>query len=848
FQGRVVIDVQVKNPTQRIWLHGWELNVTSASVSLADGRNIKASYQQLHKDGVARVDLPEEIQPQKARLRFEYDAPFGTTDREGLYRVQHDNEWYAFTQFQAIAARHCFISFDEPSFRATFDISLTVRSKHTALANTPQLEEVKLPDGMKRVRFVTTKKIPTYLVAMAVGPLDVVQAKPIPPNSVRDAPLPLRGVAARGQGHRLTYALNNTGRILKFLEEYVGIPYPFRKLDIVAVPRFGGGAMENVGLITFRETVLMIDEEESSVNQKRAFAYYMAHELAHQWFGNLVTMPWWDDLWLSESFATWLEYRVVEDFDPGYRARVGQVEDVLDAMNEDSMLSTRQIRQPILTSHDIDNAFDEITYNKGGGVLAMFERYLGVERFRRGIRRYLEEFPYQAVNAEGFLSALSTGSGTDVGEPFRTFLNQPGVPLLEAQPSCTDHKATVTLRQSRYLPMGSHSKSSGIWQIPVCMRYGIGSEAYETCELLTERESVMGLSTRGCPDWILPNADGAGYYRWILPPADLRRLKDKAGGKLSTRELLSVGDSLWAGFAKGTVSASAALELAPWFVGHPEREVATIPMQIIRYTRNRLMDIEERRNVERFARDLYTDTYKQLGFSPKEGEGDELRLYRRDLLRFLAQVGRHPEVRKELSRLGRAYVGYQSDGLIHPEAVDTNLISLALTIAVQDGDVDFFETLVSQMNERGIERRVRRRMRRAIAQATDPELAERARNLTLTDRIGSYQKYRLLRNQLRLVENHESGMKWLDKNLDTLLAEIPSDHGGSLVWVTASFCSAEAAASVNRMFRKRIDDLPGGPRNLQGALERINQCAALRRAQRPSAQAFFARLPEANTR
>ena len=848
FQGKVTIHVDIRKPTSIIWLHGWELNVTRASLTLVDGRTMKVKYQQLNDDGVAKIELPEKVKPQRALLKFEYDARFMTTDLEGLYRVQQDDHWYAFTQFQAIAARHSFVSFDEPVYKATFAISLTVRNEHTALANTPQIGEVELPNGTKRVQFATTKKIPTYLVAMAVGPLDVVEAEPIPANSVRKDPLQLRGIAARGEGHRLTYALKHTGRVLKILEEYVGVPYPFRKLDIVAVPRFGGGAMENVGLITFRDLVLMVDEEKSAVNQKRAFAYYMAHELAHQWFGNLVTMPWWNDLWLSESFATWLEHRVVHEFDPSYKAMEGQVEDVIDAMNEDSLLSARQIRQPILTSHDIDNAFDEITYDKGGGVLAMFERYLGVENFQKGIRHYLEQFPYQAVDTEQFLAALSTGSGIDISQSFRSFLTQPGVPLVVVNPSCHEGTATVSLRQTRYLPIGSIGQSKGLWQVPVCMRYGIEGETFETCELMGEQETVMEISTRGCPDWILPNADGAGYYRWSLPLEDLRRLKETANESLSTRELLSVGDSLWAGFARGTVSAAAALELASWFTRHPEREVASIPMRFVRFTRDRLVETEQRERVERFARELYAGTYRQLGFNPVAGEPDESRLFRRDLLAFLAQVGRQPEVRRQLARLGQAYIGYGSDGLIHPDAADANLVRLALGVAVQDGDDDFFNAVIKHLNDRSTERRVRRRLRSALAQATESTLAERVRDLTLSDSIRAYQKYRLLRRHLRLVENHADGLEWLRENLNALLEEIPSDHGGSLVWVTASFCSAEAAASVQKLFGPKINALQGGPRNLQGTLETINQCAELRQAQQKSAHTFFAGLPATNAK
>ncbi len=465
FQGRVAIDVEIREPTTLIWLHGYGLNVTTASLALANGRKLVGGYKQINDDGVAQVQLPERVEPQHARLLFEYDAPLITTDLEGLYRVQQGKDWYAFTQFEAIAARHCFVSFDEPAFKATFAVSLTVRAEHRALANTPQVGEERLTGNTKRVQFPTTKKIPTYLVALAVGPLDVVEAEPIPLNSVRQVPVPLRGIAARGQGTRLAYALKHTGRLLKILEEYVGIAYPFQKLDIVAVPKFGGGAMGNVGLITFRDRILMVDEVTASVNQKQPFAYYMAHELAHQWFGNPVTMPWWDDLWLNEAFATWLEYRVVEAFDPSTKARVGQLKDILETMDEDSLLSTREIRQPIVTAHDIDNAFDGITYSKGGGVISMFERFLGAEQFQKGVRHYLNKFSYQVADTEQFLAALSSGSGKDISDSFRTFLVQPGVPLVEFQPSCNNGTASVLLRQSRYIPFGSNAPSDRIWQV-----------------------------------------------------------------------------------------------------------------------------------------------------------------------------------------------------------------------------------------------------------------------------------------------------------------------------------------------------------------------------------------------
>ncbi len=355
----------------------------------------------------------------------------------------------------------------------------------------------------------------------------------------------------------------------------------------------------------------------------------------------------------------------------------------------------------------------------------------------------------------------------------------------------------------------------------------------------------MQVSTSGCPDWVLPNADGAGYYRWTLPAEELRRLNATAKDSLSTRELLSVGDSLWADFTKGTVSAATALELAPWVAQHPEREVATVPMELVRFTRNRLVRKGQRRSVERFANELYDDALKRLGVTPKAGEPNQSRLFRRDLLAFLARVGRHPEVRRALARSGCAYIGYKTDGLIHPEAVDADLVPLALGVAVQEGDAEFLDAMVKHLKDSETDSVVRRHLRAGLVQATEPELAERVRNLILSGSGRTHQKVRLLRRHLRLSENHASGLQWLRENLEKLLTKIPSDHGGSLVWVTASFCSSDEAVLVQQLFGPSINTRPGGPRDLAATLETINQCAALRRAQQASARAFFNQRPTA---
>ncbi|MFW6197666.1 MAG: M1 family metallopeptidase, partial [Myxococcota bacterium] len=319
FEGEVEIPIVLAERRSVIWMHGRDLDVTSVDVVAHDGRELAATWDPVgapEADGVVAVRLPEPLSPGKATVRVRWSAAFDET-LKGLYHVRAGGDAYAFTQFESTYARGAFPCFDEPVFKTPFDITLEVRAQDRALGNTPVVRSTDLPDGMKRLRLATSKPMPTYLVAWAVGPLDVVEAPPMEANEVRDRPLPLRGVAVRGKGPQLERALAETPAILASLERYLGRPYPYAKLDVVAVPDFASGAMENVGLVTFRDTLLLMDENPPEW-QKRAFAYVMSHELAHMWFGNLVTMPWWDDLWLNEAFATWLGHRTVADVYPDY--------------------------------------------------------------------------------------------------------------------------------------------------------------------------------------------------------------------------------------------------------------------------------------------------------------------------------------------------------------------------------------------------------------------------------------------------------------------------------------------------------------------------------------------------
>jgi len=843
FAGVVEIDLHVTQPSVRIFLHAQAMNVAEVSLRSAGGRPVTAIFRPFGDTGIAALELAEPIEPGHYTARFSYDAPFDRQLR-GLYRVDAGGQAYAFTQFEAISARLAFPCFDEPRFKTPFEVTLTVRADDKAIANTRETSVELLADGLRRVRFAPTEPLPTYLVAFAVGPLDIVDAEPLPANDTRAHPIPFRAIAVRGKGKELAYAIQHTPPLVAALERYFGIAYPYDKLDILAVPDFAAGAMENAGAITFREPLLLLAPDKATESQRRGFSYVMAHELAHQWFGNLVTMPWWDDIWLNEAFATWMGHRVVEEVHPEQLAGVSLLQSVHHAMAQDSLASARVIRQPIESNHDILNAFDSITYSKGGGVLAMFERYLGVSTFAAGIHAYLEQHRFGTATSADLIASLGAAAQRDLTPAFDSFLTQTGVPLVSAQLQCTAGQAPrIALEQSRYRPLGAEDaaqEQQRVWQIPICVRWGGGKQVEQTCTLLTEPSGSLELPGTLCPEWFMPNADAGGYLRFVVPEADLQRLLKRGFSMLNVREQVAVVDSLSAGFSAGTVDANVLYTAAKALVASQERSVATAPMAWLSYAREHLVAPEQRARVDAFGRSLYQPHKKRLGWKAASDEAGERRLLRAQVLSFLALDARDPATRREAIQRAHAYLGLGGDEQIHADAVDPDLLGIVLAVALQDGDAALFDRLLALFyaTEDAV---LRDRLLSALGSARDPELARRALQLALDAKLRVNEMLTPLSHQLDDPERRDAAWTWLVENFDGVFARVGPMRAGRLPWLGARYCAVDKQDQVRALFEPRLEALGGGPRNLNGALEAIGLCAAKAETQRARAQTFFER-------
>ena len=848
FSGTVRIDITLRRALPVLWMHGRNLTVRKVTLERAGASAIAAKWKLVDAEGVAQVAFDAPAPPGAATLVLEYDGEWNRNLR-GLYRATENGAAYAFTQFEPMSARYAFPSFDDPRFKTPFDIVLTVPRGNVAISNSPEKSRALAGPDADRVTFATSAPLPTYLVAMAVGPFDVVEGPPVPPTASRKTPLPLRGIATRGKGKQLDYALQRTGGLVRVLEDYFGVAYPYAKLDLIAVPEFSAGAMENAGAITFREVLLLIDGARASLEVRRTFAGVMAHELAHQWFGDLVTLRWWDDAWLNEGFASWMTLRALGLWRPDYRSDLRESGAAASVMRSDSLASARQVRQPILTHHDVRNAFDDITYRKGAAVLGMFERWIGAEPFRQGIRRYLERHRFGSATSEDFLAALSEGAGRDVRAAFRTFLEQPGLPLVQVEPLCekgSTQPARVRLTQERYRPIGSTASTTGLWHIPVCMRYAPEETnaavdgARTHCVLVDQRQTEAPLpGTRGCPAWLHPNADGTGYYRFVLPAGGLAALR-AASASLTARERFSIADNLVAGvMAKRVRFADAFPELST-FAQSTESLVAKAPMALLEAAHDHLAPAELRPRVEASARALYHPVLTRLGgladaLAGKGLEKDlDARSLRQEVVEFLAETGHDPEVRAALAKAGAQVLFGNTAPPIAPDLMQT-----AIGVALEEGDAKLFDRALTLLRANPAPM-MRKYLVRGLTGLARGPLAQRARDLLLDPTaLRTNELVYGPRPQFGRAESRAAAWDWVRANYDALMKRLPAGHAPYLIKALGTFCDEARAQEVSAFFAPRVEKLSGGPLNLRSALEAIRLCVARVEALGPDVRAHF---------
>ncbi len=836
FSGRMSIDVMIARDVGEIYLHGKGLDVAEAWLADAGGRRIDATYEQVDDSGVVRLSLAETAPAGRATLNFVYDAPFNTSTN-ALFKVEREGESYAASQMQPIGARQVFPGFDEPAFKVPFDLTLVTRADDVAITTTPEANVEELGDGFVERVFETTRPMPTYLLAFAVGPYDIVDYGTIPPNSVRDRELPLRGIASKGMGSRLEYALQNTEGLLTVLEEYFGTPYPYRKLDLIAVPETFGGAMENIGAIVYDEFLLLMDEN-SPLEQRRFYTYVHAHELAHMWFGNLVTPEWWNDLWLNESFASWMMYKAADGYWPDGEFDRETMKDALGAMNADSLAAARRIREPIDSSNRISSAFDGITYQKGGGVLAMLERYVGEEDFRRGVQLHMSRHSDGTATAEEFIASIAEGSDrAEIEGAFRTFIQQAGVPLVTVNVDCGDETTPeLVVSQQRYAPLGSSiDPLSAEWQIPMCVRFAAGGEVRSSCSLLEERTQRIAIEAASCPDWVHPNADGAGYYRFAMDDAGWQSLIDVAT-ELSPSEALVLADSLDAALRAGEVSADTYVAGMSALLGHDAWDVVD---SVTGYFELLTTVLDHSKLAPVYA--AFSELARPIYASLDERDGAGADLLRTRLLRFLIVIARDETLREPLADKAAARLGLIGEA--DPDAVAAGELETVFSVGVQDLGEPFFDLLLESALASN-DPAFRGAATGALARVEDAALVGKLQDTVLEGRFDGREALGIINRQMIRSATTELSHDWFRDNYEAVVDIIPETFRANVIpGFGGALCSNEAADEWQAFIEARADDLPGYERDLAQAVESARLCAGLRDASEAEIVEAFGAVP-----
>lgn len=821
FTGTTRIDVEIPAKTSFVVLHGHALSVTEARVTLGDrpGESRLANVGTRAAFGappgsveelVLAFDAP--LPAGRATLALTYTAPFDQ-ELSGLYRVADGGAWYAFTQFEATDARRAFPCFDEPGYKVPFAVDVTVPKGMLAFGNTP--ETAREDAGAKTTfRFAETPPLPTYLVALAIGDLEVKEA-------ARSAKPAIRLVTTKGKSGMGDLAIEATGGLVDALSSWIGIPYPYAKLDIVAVPDFAAGAMENPGLVTFREELLLLDPARASVRARRSQALVVAHELAHQWFGNLVTAAWWDDIWLNEGFATWMEWRIVDQWKPSFGAKVDAVVSRLGVMDLDALASARAVRQPVVSTGEAHEAFDGITYEKGAAVLSTIEDWVGESAFKAGVRDYLSANAFQSVHADKLFAALDRASGKDVTQMAATYLDRPGVPEVTAKMECDKgSRWHIELAQEPWRPLGSKvpEDQDRAWTVPVCV-LAQGEKTQQCADLAYGAPSIV--AGRKCPAWVHPNPQNS-YYRFALSEAEVMKLA-AARTQLDVAGRLSLLSNTWAGVRSGKLKPGVLLKVLPLFDDEPARQVVELMTSILANASIVLVDDEARPAFRRFVTARFAKRKKELGWLPREkeaaGSGDEAML-RRSVLWAMGELAEDEATLREADEIAVKW-------LQSPASVDSDTAAVALDLATRHAGPERFTAL--QAAARTAKNREDRILAlKAMAGFDDPALLRRALDASLEEEIRPHEMRYVTGAAFGRRTSRVHAEAWVRARWDDLRKKLPGSLGSGLVGAAAIACTKTELEERSEFYASRAKSIEGAARPLAEALENASLCAALR--------------------
>ena len=815
FSGVESIDVTLTEPTDHITLNAIEITFQSVTISAA-GKEQAAAVSLDPVKEQATFTVPTQLPAGRATITIQYTGILNDKLR-GFYLSKTARRNYAVSQFESTDARRAFPCFDEPAFKATFDVSLAIDAADTAISNGPIVSDTPGPAaGKHTLTFLTTPKMSTYLVASLVGDFQC--------TSGESDGVAIRVCATPDKVALTPFSLDIAKSVLHYYNHYFGIPYPLKKLDLIGIPDFEAGAMENFGAITSRETDLLIDPKTATVNTKREVALTVAHEMAHQWFGDLVTMKWWDNIWLNEGFATWMESKAVDALHPEWGIAQGEAGNISYALDIDAQPTTRAIRATADTRDEIEQMFDGISYNKAGAVLLSVENYLGDETFRQGVHNYLAAHLYSNATAEDFWNAQTSTSGKPVDKIMQSLVDQPGAPILTfGSPS----GGSVSVTQRRFfLSPSIKPDAAQKWTLPVCFKTLKGQD----CQLITPDTTSLKVPKSNL---FFANASGRGYYRTAYTPADYAKLVSAVETGLSEGERISLIGDEWAQMRSNQATVGDYLNLASAVKADSSSDVVHDSINNINTIYNRIAATdEEKAQLSSWIRTTYSPVYAALG-APKATDSANLREMRADLFGLLGIYGKDPAILEQARKITQQF-------LTDPTSVDPTLGQTAVSIAARNGDAALYDAL-QHVAETSTNPEFQDGALRLLARFEDPALLERSLDYALSNKVRNQDAAIQFAIALNGDKNRDMVWHYVQSHWDKMQALFTPELGSELVGSTGAFCSATDRDDVKQFFSTHT--VPAANVALRHAIERINGCIELRSLQEPNLKSWLATQP-----
>lgn len=801
YSGRVTIELTVKNATDAFTFHAHEMSLDE--VSLRGARGKIGIEVDMNDEGYVGATCADRLKPGRYTLEIGFSKDYNT-QAVGLYRMETDGDGYLFTQFEAIDARRAFPCWDEPSFKIPYQITVTIPESQVVVSNTPIESDTKLEGAKRRVVFERTKPMPSYLLALAAGPLESVE--------ITGLSVPGRVYTVKGQKQLAGLAVGQTPGILAACERWFGTPYPYKKLDLIAVPEYWPGAMENPGAITYSDRLLLSDPNATSVRTRQYLALVTAHEISHMWFGDLVTMTWWDDLWLNESFADWMGEKIAHSLYPEYKIDLDQLGDVQQLLAGDARPSTSPVRKPVDSVGDFFTDLG-LAYGKGKSVLRMVEQWIGPDVFQSGVRNYLKENAWGNTVAADLFEALSEAGGKDVTPVLSSFLDQPGYPMITV---ATEPKGKIRLSQKRFLNYGVDAEPLE-WNVPVRIKHFNGKKiAVKT--VLLERES-MTVDLGRDVIWALPDAGAVGYYRWSVPSEMFARIVEDPESTLDEREQSVFLANAKALLDAGEMGGDDYLRVLGGFAGVHTPEMIDAVITGLVSIEGALITDDLRDAFATYVRRTLRPALDTFGMQKRDGEPESISLLRPRLLWRVGGVGRDDEVRSHCKRVAEQFMN-------DPTSVDPSVAGVTVRVAVKDGGQAEFDAC-KQLFESASVPAVRSVYLNALGSFEDGQLQNEALAYIVTGKVRGNELFTIPRRVSITAEGRDRIWQWMTENYELMTSRMPPEFAVFMPFM-ASGCERERLEAAREFFADPGHSVDGTQENLNKVADSTNDCVSLR--------------------